>query len=72
MINPQWPELPISRINFHGPKDVRAIEVLLYKISPPLLLREIPVVDRKSSPKYFKPFENGLPLKDDCGVKSFL
>ena len=30
MINPQWLELPMSRINFHGPKDVRAIEVLLY------------------------------------------
>ena len=32
MINPQWLELPLSRINFHGPKDVRAIEVLLYII----------------------------------------
>ena len=30
MINPQWLELPISRTNFHGPKDVRAIEVRLY------------------------------------------
>ena len=30
MINPQWLELPISRIDFHGPKDVRAIEVRLY------------------------------------------
>ena len=30
MINPQWPELPMSRTNFHGPKDVRAIEVRLY------------------------------------------
>ena len=29
MINPQWLKLPISRINFHGPKDVRAIEVRL-------------------------------------------
>ena len=29
-INPQWLELPISRKNFHGPKDVRAIEVWLY------------------------------------------
>ena len=25
MINPQWLELPMSRTNFHGPKDVRAI-----------------------------------------------
>ena len=31
MINPQWLELPMSRMNFHGPKDVRAIEVRLYK-----------------------------------------
>ena len=30
MISPQWLELPMSRINFHGPKDVRAIEVLPY------------------------------------------
>ena len=29
MINPQWLELPIARTNFHGPKDVRAIEVWL-------------------------------------------
>ena len=32
MINPQGLELPMSRIDFHGPKDVRAIEVLLYLI----------------------------------------
>ena len=30
MINPQWLELPMSRTNFHGPKDVQAIEVRLY------------------------------------------
>ena len=30
MINPQWLELPISRTNFHGPKDVRATDVRLY------------------------------------------
>ena len=30
LINPQWLELPMSRTNFHGPKDVRAIEVRLY------------------------------------------
>ena len=30
MINPQWLELPMSRTNFHGPKDVRATEVRLY------------------------------------------
>ena len=30
MINPHWFELPMSRTNFHGPKDVRAIEVRLY------------------------------------------
>ena len=29
MVNPQWLELPLSRINFHGPKEVRATEVLL-------------------------------------------
>ena len=30
MINLQWRELPMSRTNFLGPKDVRAIEVRLY------------------------------------------
>ena len=30
MNNPQWLELPMSQTNFHGPKDVRAIEVRLY------------------------------------------
>ena len=30
MITPQWLELAISRINFHGPKDDRAIDVRLY------------------------------------------
>ena len=32
MINSQWLELPISRTIFHGPKDVRAIEVLCISI----------------------------------------
>ena len=30
MINPQWLELPMSRITFYGPKGVRVIEVRLY------------------------------------------
>ena len=30
MINPQYLELPMSWTNFHGPKDVRTIEVRLY------------------------------------------
>ena len=30
MINPQWLKLPMFRINFHGSKYIRAIEVLLY------------------------------------------
>ena len=30
MINTQWLELLMNRINFHDPKDVRAIVVLLY------------------------------------------
>ena len=32
MINPQWLKLPMSRMNFHGPEDVRAIEVRLYVV----------------------------------------
>ena len=34
MINPQWLELPMSRANFHGPIDGRAIEVRLYRFEP--------------------------------------
>ena len=34
MINPQWLELPMFRTNFHGPEDVRAIEVRLYLDTP--------------------------------------
>ena len=30
MINPQWLELPMSRTNFHGPDDVRAMGGRLY------------------------------------------
>ena len=30
MINPQWLELPMSRSNLQGPKDIRLIEVRLY------------------------------------------
>ena len=31
MINLHWLDLPMARTFFHGPKDVRAIEVRLYK-----------------------------------------
>ena len=30
MFQPGWLELPLARTIFHGPKPVRAIEVLLY------------------------------------------
>ena len=30
VLNPQWLERPMSRTNFHRPKDVRAIEDRLY------------------------------------------
>ena len=30
MIKTQWLELPVSRTNLYGPKDVRVIEVRLY------------------------------------------
>ena len=33
MINPQWLELPMSRMSFHGPKDIRAIKVFQYLIN---------------------------------------
>ena len=33
--NPKWLELPMSQINFHGPKDVRAIEVQAAQMSLP-------------------------------------
>ena len=33
MINPDWLELQLSRTKSHGPKGVRAIEVLLYSVT---------------------------------------
>ena len=30
MINPQWLELPMSRTDFYGPKDVWAIDIQMY------------------------------------------
>ena len=30
MINPQWLEMPVSRTIFHGPEDVRAMEIRLF------------------------------------------
>ena len=50
MINPQWLELPMSRTNFHGPEDVRAIDVRLYIEN---------IVEKRSNfttfPQYFLP-----------------
>ena len=40
MINPQWLELLMSRTNFHGPKDVRAIEVRLYIVQEETILMQ--------------------------------
>ena len=42
MINPYWLKLHLSRTNVHGPKDVRAIEFLLYLGTgfPHLLIRK--------------------------------
>ena len=48
MINPQWLELPMSRTNFHGPKDVRAIEVRLY-----LFVQLVPLFVTKRRPVHF-------------------
>ena len=33
MINPQWFQLPMSRTNLHGHKNVRVIEVRLFFVS---------------------------------------
>ena len=30
MINPRWLELPMSRIIFHGPKDVRGTDIMIH------------------------------------------
>ena len=36
MINTHKLELPLARTNFHDPKGVRAIEVLLYSFNLPI------------------------------------
>ena len=41
MIDPQWLELPISRTNFHGLKQFRAIEVWLYVEHRPTLFAQV-------------------------------
>ena len=48
MINPQWLEPPVSRMNFHGPKDVRAIEVRLYTVEWGSLNPLIPKVNKRT------------------------
>ena len=58
MINPQWLELPVSRTNFHGPKDVRAIEVRLYL----LLFYQLQYV---SSPVSFFYHHYNCPIRRD-------
>ena len=57
MIKSQWLELPMSRTNFHDPKDVRAIEVRLYlgkatnskHSPPPPPLHEAPKEDEEQT-----------------------
>ena len=44
LINPHWLELPLSRTNFHGPKGVRAIEVLLYYSKVCCEIRKIKII----------------------------
>ena len=71
MINPQWLELPMSRTNFHGPKDVRAIEIRLYEcqhkrykqtIKPPSHQTKFPLIPqkKKKKKKKYKKFERTL------------
>ena len=38
VINPHRVEIPMSRMNFHGPKDDRAIEIRLYQFFLPFLV----------------------------------
>ena len=44
MINPQWLKLPLSRTNFHGPKDVWAIKVWLYIKSSLILQPNLSII----------------------------
>ena len=54
MINPQWFELPISRTKFHGPKDVRAIDVRLYMYVGAYLRRNECLVKRSFVGSYVR------------------
>ena len=55
MINPQWLELPISRTNFHGPSDIRAIEVRLQLVIIHLLSKLVSsIMGNLTSDEYFQ------------------
>ena len=54
MIYPWWLELPMSRIKVHGPKDVRAIEVLLH--NPYWDGHFNPIITKTRLFKYFQNF----------------
>ena len=74
MINPQWLELPMSRTNFHGPKDVRAIEVRLYKWIYPhkvtITQRSVPGEPKEENEDQTKMKQNGAFTLTDVQTKN--
>ena len=58
MINPRRFELPISRTNFHGLKDVRAIQVRLYEHFRGTVVRHVENIDNITKTRLFKYTEN--------------
>ena len=70
MINPRWLKLPISRTNFHGLKDVRAIQVRLYEHFRRTVVRHVESIDNITKTRLFKYTENFTTKKMEISDKN--
>ena len=72
MINPQWLELPISKRNFHGPKDVRVIEVRLYLQYDPCgyFIKRVMAVDALRKHAYSNILKSLQPKNENFQIKN--
>ena len=58
MINPQLLELPISRTNFHGPNNVRAIVIRLYSLDDCIFVSKATTEDFQFCPYLLQIYPN--------------
>ena len=73
MINPQLLELPMSRINFHGPKDIRAIAVLMHFIQEVNILGlRVGKINEKHRSRILGDFHHLPPLDGTSKLRIFV